>query len=348
MWPRNNSAIQSIDLMYNALSESNQQNSKLRDIQDLIASERAAVDARITQSLHSEVELINQLGHYIINSGGKRLRPLLLLLSARAFAYQGEKHIDLAAIIEFIHTATLLHDDVVDSSLLRRGAETANAIWGDKASVLVGDFLYSRAFEMMVALDNMRVMEIMSHTTNTIAEGEVMQLLNSRNPDTSEESYMAANRCKTAKLFEAATQLGAVISSATKQQELAMANYGLHLGIAYQLIDDVLDYSVSSDEMGKNIGDDLAEGKPTLPLIYAMRTGSNTQKEIIRSAIINGDRSQIGAVTAAITSTGAIDYTAEVAYRQAQIALDALHTIPDSNYKTALIDILSFCVERRY
>lgn len=336
------------DFMYSALSDSNQQGSKLQEVQALIASDRKEVDTLIASSLHSDVELINQLGHYIINSGGKRLRPMLLILAARACGYQGDKHISLATIIEFIHTATLLHDDVVDSSLLRRGAETANAIWGDKASVLVGDFLYSRAFEMMVGLDNMRIMDIMSHTTNTIAEGEVMQLLNSRNPDTTEESYMAANRCKTAKLFEAATQLGAVIHNCPSVQERAMADYGLHLGIAYQLIDDVLDYSITSDEMGKNIGDDLAEGKPTLPLIYAMRTGNDTQREVIRNAILNGDKDQIEAVTEAIQQTGAIDYTAEVAYQQATIAREALTSIPDSPYRKALDDILTFSVERRY
>lgn len=334
--------------MYSALSDSNQQGSKLQEVQALIADDRKEVDALITSSLHSDVELINQLGHYIINSGGKRLRPMLLILAARACGYQGDSHLSLATIIEFIHTATLLHDDVVDSSLLRRGAETANAIWGDKASVLVGDFLYSRAFEMMVSLDNMRIMDIMSHTTNTIAEGEVMQLLNSRNPDTTEQSYMAANRCKTAKLFEAATQLGAVVSNSSSKQEQGMADYGLHLGIAYQLIDDVLDYSISSDEMGKNIGDDLAEGKPTLPLIYAMRSGTPLQRKTIRDAIKNGDRDQIEAVTEAIQETGAIDYTAEIAYQQAKIAREALDTVPDSPYRTALDDILTFSVERRY
>jgi len=334
--------------MYDALSKSNHQNAKLNGIQTLVADEREAVDTLITECLHSDVELINQLGHHIINSGGKRLRPMLLLLSARALNYSGEQHISLAAIIEFIHTATLLHDDVVDSSLLRRGAETANAIWGDKASVLVGDFLYSRAFEMMVTLDNMRIMEIMSHTTNTIAEGEVMQLLNSRNPDTTEERYMAANRCKTAKLFEAATQLGAVISGASTQQEQAMAEFGLHLGIAYQLIDDVLDYSISADEMGKNIGDDLAEGKPTLPLIYAMRTGTESQRNAIRDAIIKGDRGQIDVVTEAISATGAIDYAASIAYQQADISRKALCQLPDTPFRSALEETLSFCVERRY
>ncbi len=343
----NNSYAPNIS-MHNARPKNSLNDNKLTEIQALITDERRSVDQLITQSLHSEVELINQLGHYIVDSGGKRLRPMLLLLTARAFNYQGDHHISLATIIEFIHTATLLHDDVVDNSLLRRGAETANAIWGDQASVLVGDFLYSRAFEMMVSLDNMRVMEMMSHTTNTIAEGEVMQLLNSRNPDTSEASYMAANRCKTAKLFESATQLGAVISNSSQQQERAMADFGLHLGIAYQLIDDVLDYSATAEEMGKNVGDDLAEGKPTLPLIYAMRTGTQQQRETIRNAIIKGDRNQIDLVSEAITATGSIDYTAEIARNQAEIARKALSHLPDTPFRSALNETLNFCVERRY
>ena len=334
--------------MYDALSKSNHQNAKLNGIQTLVADEREAVDTLITECLHSDVELINQLGHHIINSGGKRLRPMLLLLSARALNYSGEQHISLAAIIEFIHTATLLHDDVVDSSLLRRGAETANAIWGDKASVLVGDFLYSRAFEMMVTLDNMRIMEIMSHTTNTIAEGEVMQLLNSRNPDTTEERYMAANRCKTAKLFEAATQLGAVIRGASTQQEQAMAEFGLHLGIAYQLIDDVLDYSISADEMGKNIGDDLAEGKPTLPLIYTIQNGTKEQADIVRKAIEENGLEHIDAVTKAIHATGAIEYTANCAKKESELAIDALSFVKDSEYKTALTALAEFAVNRKF
>ncbi len=325
-----------------------QRDHELAEIQALIEEERHSVDQLITESLHSDVALINQMGHHIINSGGKRLRPMLLLLTARALDYPGSDHINLATIVEFIHTATLLHDDVVDSSLLRRGSETANAIWGDQASVLVGDFLYSRAFEMMVSLNSMRVMKIMSHTTNTIAEGEVMQLLNSRNPDTSEESYMAANRCKTAKLFEAATQLGAVISNSSQAQEKAMAEFGLHLGIAYQLIDDVLDYSATAEEMGKNVGDDLAEGKPTLPLIYAMRTGTEQQRETIRNAIIKSDRSLIDQVSEAITTTGSIDYTAEIAKRQAGIARESLSHLPDSPFRNALHQLLNFCVERRY
>jgi len=334
--------------MSTVLPHHNQPKNQLESIQQLVAGDRAAVDQLIQSSLHSEVELINQLSHYIINSGGKRLRPMLVLLSAKACCYEGNQHIDLAAIIEFIHTATLLHDDVVDGSLLRRGADTANAIWGNQASVLVGDFLYSRAFQMMVELNNMRVMEILSDTTNTIAEGEVLQLLNSRNPDTTEQSYMAANRCKTAKLFEAATQLGAVISQASKEQEQALADFGMRLGIAYQLIDDVLDYSSSPDEMGKNIGDDLSEGKPTLPLIHAMRTGTPEQAQVIRQAIENGDGSSIDAVTAAIKATNAIDYTAQVAQQEAAQAKSALLTLPASPYRDALEQVLDFCIHRTF
>ncbi|MEW5755161.1 MAG: polyprenyl synthetase family protein [Pseudomonadota bacterium] len=318
------------------------------EIQQLIGDERQAVDRLIQQRLHSQVDLINQLSHYIVNSGGKRLRPMLVLLSAKALNYQGAQHIDLAAIIEFIHTATLLHDDVVDGSLLRRGNETANAIWGNQASVLVGDFLYSRAFQMMVALDNMRVMDILSETTNTIAEGEVLQLLNAGNPDTTEESYMAVNRCKTAKLFEAAARLGAVVANTPREIEDAMAEFGLRLGIAYQLVDDVLDYSAAPEEMGKNIGDDLAEGKPTLPLIYAMRTGTPEQAQLIRKAIQEGGLENIAAVKEALAATNAIAYTAKIAEREAEIAKKSLQFIPASTYRSALEDLLRFCVDRKY
>ncbi len=232
--------------------------------------------------------LINELGRYIINSGGKRLRPLLVLLAARACGYQGKQHLELAAVIEFIHTATLLHDDVVDASDLRRSNQTANAIWGNEAAVLVGDFLYSRSFEMMVSIGSMRVMEILSTTTNIIAEGEVLQLLNCHDPDTTEERYRDVIRYKTAKLFEASAQLGAVLGKQPQTIEQAMARYGMHLGTAFQLIDDALDYGSSGDDIGKNIGDDLAEGKPTLPLIHAMRNGTPEQVEAIRQAIENG------------------------------------------------------------
>ena len=246
------------------------------------------MDTVIREKLHSEVVLIRQVSEYIINSGGKRLRPALVILSAGAFGYSGKYHYNLAAIVEFIHTATLLHDDVVDASELRRSKATANALFGNAASVLVGDFLYSRAFQMMVEVDNMRVMRVLADATNTIAEGEVLQLLNVRDPDVDEENYLRVIRYKTAKLFEAATRLGAILGNATPAEEEAMAVYGMHLGTAFQLTDDMLDYSGDYQETGKNLGDDLAEGKPTLPLIYAMRTGSSAQAEVIRSAIEQG------------------------------------------------------------
>lgn len=308
----------------------------------------AAVNRLIQAKLKSDVVLIDQIGHYIINSGGKRLRPLLVLLSAQAFNHNGAHHIDLSAIIEFIHTATLLHDDVVDASLLRRGQETSNAIWGNEASVLVGDFLYSRAFEMMVEVGNMRVMDIMSHTTNTIAEGEVMQLLNCHDADTTEERYLDVIHCKTAKLFEAACQLGAVINHCSPEDEQAMSRYGIHIGTAFQIIDDVLDYSASAKETGKNIGDDLAEGKPTLPLIYVMRNGTEIQRQVVRSAIENDGRENIADVMDAIESTGALAYTARAAQTEAEKAAESIQHIPASRYKEALISLAEFSVNRTY
>ncbi|MFZ1492196.1 MAG: octaprenyl diphosphate synthase [Candidatus Competibacter denitrificans] len=313
-----------------------------------IADDLQAVNALIRHQLHSDVVLINQLSAYIIEGGGKRLRPVTVLLAAQACGYTGPQHIDAAAIIEFIHTATLLHDDVVDESGLRRGRETANAIWGNQASVLVGDFLYSRAFQMMVSIGSMRVMEIMADTTNTIAEGEVMQLLNCHDPDTTEERYMAVIHCKTAKLFEAAAQLGAVLTGLPLEDELAMARYGLHLGTAFQLIDDVLDYSASSAELGKNIGDDLAEGKPTLPLIHAMRHGSPEEAQIIRNAIEQGGLQQIDLVTRTIESTGALDYTSRLAAKEAELAITSLPRLPESPARDALIGLAQFAVNRRY
>jgi octaprenyl-diphosphate synthase len=318
------------------------------EIRALISEDMQAVDQLIRQQLHSEVVLINQLGAYIINSGGKRLRPVLVLLAARACDYQGNAHIDVAAIIEFIHTATLLHDDVVDDSSLRRGRETANAIWGNEASVLVGDFLYSRSFQMMVAIRSMRIMGILANTTNTIAEGEVMQLLNCQDPDTTEERYMDVIHCKTAKLFEAAAQLGAVLADRPLSEEEALANYGMHLGTAFQLIDDMLDYSDSSAAIGKNIGDDLAEGKPTLPLIYAMRHGAPQEASIIREAILQGGRENIGVITKTIESTGAIAYTTALAKLESERAIAALEAIPESPYKEALISLAEFSVSRTY
>ncbi len=314
----------------------------------LTDDDRHAVDREITRRLQSDVALINKLAGYIIHSGGKRLRPLIVLLASRACGYQGTDHVALAAIVELIHTATLLHDDVVDSSELRRGQSTANVVWGNEASVLVGDFLYSRAFEMMVDVRDMRVMEILSKATNTIAEGEVMQLLNCREPDISEEHYLYVIRSKTAKLFEAAAQLGAVISGSDTAIEQALAAYGMHLGTAFQLIDDVLDYSSDSKVLGKNIGDDLAEGKPTLPLIHALRTGNVHQRELLRTALSEGGLEHIDEVMAAIESTGAIAYTARLAADEAGRATKALATIPDSLHARALLDLAHFSVHRNH
>jgi len=320
----------------------------IQSIYTLIKDDMAAVDAMIHARLQSDVVLINQLGHYIVNSGGKRLRPALAVLSARACGYQGEHYANLATIIEFIHTATLLHDDVVDGSDMRRGKETANNLWGNEASVLVGDFLYTRSFEMMVEMNSMPLMEILSHTTNVIAEGEVLQLLNCNDPDTSEASYLEVIHHKTAKLFEAAGQLGAVISQSSKEIEVAMARYAMHLGSAFQLVDDLLDYSESSDTIGKNIGDDLAEGKPTLPLIYAMQHGSDVQKQLIRHAIEHGERDRIDDIITIIRETGAINYTSQAAKKEVEQAKMALNILPDSVYKEALMSLADFSVERHY
>lgn len=320
----------------------------IEQIRAPITDDLYAVDALIRQQLHSDVALIDQLAGYLIDSGGKRLRPVAVLLAARACGYAGGDHIAAAAIVEFIHTATLLHDDVVDESSLRRGRETANAIWGNQASVLVGDFLYSRSFQMMVGIGSLRVMEILADTTNAIAEGEVLQLLHCHDPDTSEERYMAVIYAKTAKLFEAAAQLGAVLAGRPRAEEQALARYGRHLGTAFQLIDDVLDYSASSAELGKNIGDDLAEGKPTLPLIYAMRHGAREEVQIIRAAIERGGLEQLDIVTRTIESTGALDYTARLAAAEAEYAIADLDLLQDSPAKDALIGLARFAVNRRY
>lgn len=317
-------------------------------IRQLVAQDMQAVDDLIRRRLYSEVVLINQLSQYIIGSGGKRLRPLLALLVARACGYQGTHHVDVAAIIEFIHTATLLHDDVVDESDMRRGQETANNVWGNQAAVLVGDFLYSRSFEMMVSIGSMRVMEILSTTTNIIAEGEVMQLLNCHDPDTTEQRYMDVIHSKTAKLFEAATQLGAILAQRPEAEELAMARYGMHLGTAFQLVDDVLDYSASSEEMGKNVGDDLAEGKPTLPLIIALQRSQGEQAQLIRQAIEQGGLERIDSIQQAIKDTQALEYTMDKARTEAQLAVNALQVLPDSDYKTALESLSWLAVNRSH
>ncbi len=321
---------------------------EIDEVHKLIKSDMDAVNDTIRRRLFSEVVLINQISHHIINSGGKRLRPVLVLLSARAMGYGGRHHIDLAAIVEFIHTATLLHDDVVDGSELRRGQETANALWGNEASVLVGDFLYSRSFQMMVDVGNMRVMDILAETTNTIAEGEVLQLLNCHDADTTEERYVKVIRYKTAKLFEAAARLGAVIADSEPELEETMVKYGMHLGTAFQLVDDMLDYSDPDQDIGKNVGDDLAEGKPTLPLIYAMRHGTPEQADTVRHAIENGAVEEIGRIREAIETTGAIAYTADSARKEAELAKAALARVPDSPYKDALVTLAEFSVNRTY
>lgn len=318
----------------------------LDSVTALCHSDMAAVNAIIRERLSSDVALVNQLGHHIIDSGGKRLRPMLALLSARANGYEGQQHHLLAAIIEFIHTATLLHDDVVDESDLRRGCETANALFGNAASVLVGDFLYSRAFEMMIDMRSMRVMEILANTTNVIAEGEVMQLMHVHDATVSEERYLQVIHCKTAKLFEAATRLGAVLCEQDKQHEEAMANYGRHLGLAFQLIDDVMDYSSNSIDMGKNVGDDLAEGKPTLPLIYAMQQGNESQLALIRKAIEKGGYDMIDDVQEIIRQTRGLEYTEAMAHREAELAIDQLEYLKHSDYKIALEQLALFSVQR--
>lgn len=317
-------------------------------IRQLIAQDMAEVDRLIKTRLYSEVVLINQLSHYIIGNGGKRLRPLLALIGAKAAGYQGSRHIDIAVIVELIHTATLLHDDVVDSSKLRRGRETANLVWGNEASVLVGDFLYSRAFQIMVDLQNMRILEILADATNTIAEGEVMQLVNCHDPAITEERYLDTIRHKTAKLFEAAAQLGAIINGGDTELENALAAYGRHLGTAFQLVDDALDYSASPQDWGKNIGDDLAEGKPTLPLLYAMWRGNPQQANTVREAIEMGGRERIEEIKKAIESTGAITYTFTIACAESAKARQALAAVPASRYRDALEALAEFAIHRSF
>ena len=314
--------------------------------QSLIADDMSKVDNAIRSNLSSDVALINQLSNYIISGGGKRLRPQLVLLSANACGYSGSHHITLAAIIEFIHTATLLHDDVVDESDMRRGRETANTIWGNEAAVLVGDFLYSRAFEMMVTVGSMSVMEILASTTNRIAEGEVMQLLNVNDPETTEARYLEVIQAKTARLFEAATYLGAVISGRDDDEQNAMKRYGMHLGTAFQIIDDVMDYTRSADEMGKNLGDDLAEGKPTLPLILAMKKGSPEQAAVIRKAIETGGLENVDAVLEAIEQTGSLEDSRALAQQEVNFAISSLESIPDNEYREAMLAIARFVTER--
>jgi len=317
-------------------------------IKTLTLDDSKATDQLILNELNSDVVLINQIGHYIVGSGGKRLRPMLLLLAAKALDYDGKQHLTLAAVIEFIHTATLLHDDVVDESDLRRGKGSANAVWGNAASVLVGDFLYSKAFEMMVRVDNMRVMEILSKTTTAIAEGEVLQLLNCNNPTTTETSYLEVISRKTAILFSAATRLSALLVDASSETEAQMAAYGMHLGNAFQLIDDALDYKANAEDLGKNLGDDLAEGKPTLPLIHAIEHANEGDAQIIIDAIKEGDRNAFNNVYKIVQATGAIEYTEKRAEEEAQKAINALALIADSPYKQAMMQLAIFSVQRKY
>jgi len=320
----------------------------IEEIKDLVAADMQAVDHLIDESLQSDVALISQVSEYIVTSGGKRLRPLIVLLATRALDYDGNHRIRTAAIIEFIHTATLLHDDVVDSSTRRRGRNTANAVFGNQASVLVGDFLYSRAFQMMVDIDNIKVMRILADATNTIATGEVQQLMSIHDTNVTEEAYLQVIYRKTARLFEAGAQLAAVLAERNSTDELAMVKYGQNLGTTFQLVDDALDYSASSIEFGKNLGDDLAEGKATLPLIYAMKKSSPAELKLIYTAIKSDGIGQIDEIQAIIESTGALQYTADYARKVANSAIDAISSLPDSVYKQALIAIVEFSVHRRF
>jgi octaprenyl-diphosphate synthase len=311
-----------------------------------VAPQFEMVNDFIINHLGSNVPLVEKIGHYIVESGGKRLRPLLVLLAANACQYKGDRHISLAAVIEFIHTATLLHDDVVDNSELRRGKDTANAKWGNAPSVLVGDFLYSRAFQIMVDIGSLPIMGVISNATTVIAEGEVLQLLNSRNPDTTEEAYMQVILGKTAMLFEAATEVGALLADASDKERVAMRDYGRHIGIAFQLIDDVMDYKSTVEEMGKNVGDDLAEGKPTLPLIQAMKVASEPDKKLIRKAIREGGLEDLEPIMNIVSRSGAITYTEEMAQQQADLAIKALEPLSDTSFKQTLIKLANIAANR--
>ncbi len=319
----------------------------ISDVHDLAAADMRAVDQLIRESLQSDVALVSQVSQYIVTSGGKRLRPLIVLLAARALGYSGKHHIHAAAIIEFIHTATLLHDDVVDSSARRRGRDTANTVFGNQASVLVGDFLYSRAFQMMVDIGSMNIMRILADATNTIAAGEVLQLMNVHDADLTEDAYLQVIYRKTACLFEAGTQIAAVLAERDPSDETAMITYGKNLGTAFQLIDDALDYDASPSELGKNLGDDLAEGKTTLPLIYAMQHGSDAESAVLRSAIESDGMGKLSEVQEIVESTGALDYTMSCAQAAADLAIVAISGVPESEYKQSLVALAEFAVRRR-
>ncbi|MCB1692572.1 MAG: polyprenyl synthetase family protein [Pseudomonadales bacterium] len=313
---------------------------------EAVAADFQAVNALIIDSLSSHVPLVEEISGYLIEAGGKRLRPLLVLLSANACRYNDRDHIKLAAVIEFLHTAMLLHDDVVDASDLRRGRKTVNAAWGNPASVLVGDFLHSRAFEMMVQIGNMRVMEILSTATNTIAEGEVQQLTYVRNPDLTEENYMEVISRKTAMLFQAASHSGAVLAGASEAHEASLRDYGIHLGLAFQLIDDVLDYDGNTENLGKNVGDDLAEGKVTLPLIAAMRGGQPEDAAFIRQAIMNGGVENLSKMADTVKRAGGLQYALSRAEAERDRALESLSGLPDSSFKDAMETLANFAVAR--
>ena len=313
-----------------------------------IADDMRAVDGVVRARLHSEVVLVRQVAEYIISAGGKRMRPALVLLAAGACGYRGTHHHELAAVVEFIHTATLLHDDVVDESSLRRGRETANAVFGNPASVLVGDFLYSRAFQIMVGVGSMRVMQVLADATNVIAEGEVLQLMNCRNADIGVDAYLQVIRYKTAKLFEAAGRLGAILGEASPAVEEALAGYGTHIGTAFQLIDDVLDYSGKEAETGKHLGDDLAEGKATLPLIHVIHHGSAPQAALVRDAIENASGERFVEVLAAVRESGALDAAREHGVAEAALAKAAIEPLPDSNFRQTLLQLADFAVQRSF
>ncbi len=321
---------------------------QLEEIRALVTDDLQRVDQTIVQRLASDIVLVNQVSQYIIGAGGKRLRPLSVVLAARACGHQGQKHVPAAAIIEFIHTATLLHDDVVDGSDLRRGRNTANHVFGNEASVLVGDYLYSRSFQMMVELGDLRIQEVMANATNTIAEGEVLQLMNAHDPETTEQRYLEVIYRKTAKLFEAGAQMAAIVSGSPREIEQSMVDYGRHLGTAFQLVDDALDYKATAEELGKNLGDDLAEGKPTLPVIYALAHAPAAEAATLREAIETGGIDDLDQITRLIETSGGLEYTARMARREKELAVEALGRLPASKYRDALVTLADFAVARTY
>lgn len=318
----------------------------VKHIHQVVAEDFAALNSKVVSQLHSDVPLIESIGQYIIEAGGKRMRPVLVLLCARALSYQGNRHVDLATVIEFLHTATLLHDDVVDMSEMRRGRPTANIKWGNPSSVLVGDFIYSRAFQLLVDIGNMRIMDVMATTTNRISEGEVLQLVHQHNPETTEAAYMEVIRNKTAILFAAACSSAAILAGASAEIEKDLHTFGLEVGLAFQLIDDVLDYSGNSAELGKNVGDDLAEGKPTLPLIYVMQHGTAKQKELIAAAIRDGGLEHLAEIIAVVQQSGALAYTQQVAEQRIAVALKALSCLPESRYRAGLQQVANAALHR--